>query len=83
MDGKERGVLFAALDQADVSAIDAHACRDLGLTDSGGLPVEAHIRAEELTDIHPQLRNQSRILVRRIIILGLFACEDDAIPERR
>ena len=53
MDRQKRRVLFAALDQTDIGAIDTHAFGHRFLAEPGCDAVMTHIGAEQLTDIHP------------------------------
>lgn len=72
-DRQQCSVLATALDQTDVGAVDTHARCHFGLAKPRGFADATNIRPEELADIHPKLRNRSRILMRRIIILGISA----------
>jgi hypothetical protein len=61
-------ILSTAFNHAYIGAVDTHPVSDSCLTEIGGNAVTAHIGAKDFANIHPQLRNQSRILMRRIII---------------
>ena len=83
MNSKKRDILLAALDQTDMGAIDVHPFGDRFLAEACCQTVMTHIRAEQFTDIHPQLRNWSRIVVLRIIIRGQDLCSPFDIGPRR
>lgn len=66
--------MTAAFDHADIGAINTHPFGYRFLAQASGDAIEAHIGTEEFADVHPQLRNRSRILVLRIIIRGAVGC---------
>jgi hypothetical protein len=72
MNCKKRDILLATFDQTDMGAIDIHPFGDRFLAEACCQTVMTHIRAEQFADIHPQLRNWSRIEVLRIIIRAEF-----------
>ena len=65
---QERSILDATLNEAHMSTINVHPLCNRFLTETRSEAVVANICAEQFTDIHPQLRNRSRITVLRIII---------------
>ncbi len=67
---QEGDILSAAFDAADIGPVDAHALGNGFLANANGQPVLSNVRPENLADIHPQDRKQSRILALRIIIHG-------------
>jgi hypothetical protein len=70
MKRQQGDILPTTLDLTDKSAIRIHAHRNRFLAQIGRKTIAANIDPYEFADIHPQLRNRSRILMRRIIILG-------------
>jgi hypothetical protein len=68
VDGQQRHILATALDLTDKGTIRIHAHGDRFLAQIGRKTVTANISPNEFADIHPQLRNRSRILALRIII---------------
>ena len=69
LQGLQGDVLLAALHGADMGTVDFHRRRQSGLRKPAGLAVVLEIPCKNNADVHPRVKNLSRILVRRIIIL--------------
>ena len=60
--------MLAALHGADMGTVDFHRRRQSGLRKPANLAVVLEIPCKNNADVHPRVKNLSRILVRRIII---------------
>lgn len=68
-------ILLAAFHGADMGTVDIHRRRQRGLCQPAQLAVVLEIPCKNNADVHPRVKNLSRILVRRIIML-IFSLTD-------
>ncbi len=69
LQGLQGDILLTALHRADMRAVDIHRRRQRGLCQPAQLAVVLEIPCKNNADVHPRVKNLSRILVRRIIML--------------